>query len=215
MPTRSPTDRLIDGYKAFHAEYYQHRPELFEKLSTGQAPQVMVIACSDSRVDPAILLGTQPGEIFVVRNVANIVPPYAPSDMLHGTSAALEFAVRDLGVKEIVILGHSGCGGIRGLVHTVTKEPLPREFIGPWMQAVRPACDVLAGHSHAHGDADPDLSAVERAAIRVSLGHLRTFPWIKERVERGDLGLHGWWFDLATGDLMACQPETGAFAPVG
>ncbi len=108
-----PIDRLIAGFRAFRARHYEARPELMRELVTvGQSPAVMMIACSDSRLDPALLLGTEPGELFIVRNVANLVPPYGPDDGLHGTSAALEFAVRDLGVQHIIVLGHSGCGGI-------------------------------------------------------------------------------------------------------
>ena len=188
--------RLITGYRGFRARYYEQRPDRMRSLvEQGQSPDVLLIACADSRVDPAILFDSEPGDLFVVRNVANLVPPYAPDDEPHGTSAAMEFAVRDLGVRHIIILGHSACGGIQALRATAAGEQLPRDFIAPWMQIAAAACPC-----DVEGNV-PDQETVEHGAIRVSLDNLMTFPWILEKVEAGQLDLHGWWVDLRAGRL--------------
>ncbi len=203
MPNVSAIDRLQAGFKGFRAQYYDQRPELFEALKAGQHPAVLMIACSDSRIDPAVLTRSEPGELFVVRNVANIVPPYQPDENYHGTSAAMEFAVRDLGVKHIVLLGHSQCGGIRGLVSGLANKPSPREFIGPWVSIVEAACD----HGHSDGGSTEDLKDVEQGAIRVSLNNLQTYPWVKEKIDAGTLDTHGWWFDLDAGKLWQVKAD--------
>ncbi|MEK9706242.1 MAG: carbonic anhydrase [Alphaproteobacteria bacterium] len=191
-----PIDRLIAGFRGFRARYYEQRPERMQELAReGQSPEVMLIACSDSRVDPALLLGSEPGELFIVRNVANLVPPYGPDNGHHGTSAALEFAVRDLQVKHIVILGHSMCGGVKALRAAMSGEPPSREFIAPWMEIAAEACPCGAD-----GEV-PEQSKVERDGIRISLRNLLTFPWIADKVSSGELGLHGWWIDL---DAVRC-----------
>jgi carbonic anhydrase len=188
-------DLLVSGFKVFKARYYEHRPELYENLRTqGQTPEVMVVACSDSRVDPAILLGSEPGELFVIRNVANLIPPYQPDGKLHGTSAALEFGIRDLKVKHLLVLGHSGCGGIQALRRCGAGDPLSeREFIGPWVSLGMRACEIVPS--------DPDGSKTEQAAIEISLENIATFPWVAEGIKAGTLSVHGWWFDLQKGAL--------------
>jgi len=197
-----PIDRLIAGFRGFRARYYEQRPERMQELAReGQSPEVMLIACSDSRVDPALLLGSEPGELFIVRNVANLVPPYGPDNGHHGTSAALEFAVRDLQVKHIVILGHSMCGGVQALRAAMSGEPPSREFIAPWMEIAAAACPCGADGKV------PEQSKVERDGIRISLRNLLTFPWIADKVSSGELGLHGWWIDLDGGRLCAVQPQ--------
>jgi carbonic anhydrase len=213
VPASAPIDRLFAGFKAFRSRYYEHRPELFESLKTCQTPRVMVIGCADSRVDPAILTQSEPGELFVVRNVANIVPPYEPDDRHHGTSAALEFAVRDLGVGDIVVLGHSQCGGIQALAHGFGEPTSERDFIGPWISVVRSACARAHGGTET-SDAATDLADVEQAAIGVSLDNLMTYPWIRTRVvDDGNLSLHGWWFDLHAGSLWTLDPDSQRFLP--
>ncbi len=195
-------EALVAGFRAFRARYYEQRPERMHELSTrGQSPAVMVIACSDSRVDPALLLGAEPGDLFTVRNVANLVPPYAPASSYHGTSAALEFAVRDLEVEHIVILGHSACGGIEALRASVSGAPAEREFIAPWMEIAAAACGC------GDGDNVPDQRSVEHEGIRISLNNLRSFPWVAEREDAGQLALHGWWIDLAQGRLCRIEPD--------
>lgn len=197
---------LIDGYREFRAEVWPERRALFERLAArGQRPHTMVIACSDSRVDPGMIFGAGPGELFVVRNVANLVPPYEPDAAYHGTSAALEFAVTVLKVADLIVLGHGMCGGIRALL-----EPsfAPGDFVGPWMSIVRAARDrVLACTS-----VDQAQTACEREAVRLSLGNLRGFPWIAARVAEGQLRLHGATFDIRFGVLEILQPD-GHFTP--
>ena len=197
-------NRFIGGFKAFRARYFEQRPELFETLvSAGQKPKVLVVACSDSRVDPAILFGAEPGELFVIRNVANLIPPYEPDGRRHGTSAALEYAVRDLEVEHIVVLGHSCCGGIAALQESL-REPLShREFIAPWV-------GVATGHDDGHRHED-DIRDLERGAVRVSLANLRTFPWVVEREAQGLLAVHGWWFDMESGTLWGLDESDGTF----
>ena len=187
-----PIDRLIAGFKAFRETYYEAKPDFYRDLvAKGQSPDVMVIACSDSRVNPSIIAKAEPGELFIVRNVANLVPPYEPDGQYHGTSAALEFAVRDLKVEHIIILGHSHCGGIQCLCDG-HENGGDREFIDRWVSIVGQARDDSL-------EGEAQYRHVERQAVKVSLGNLLTFPWVKSRVEDGSLKLHGWWFDLEAG----------------
>lgn len=186
--------KLIDGFKSFRQEYYIDQPDIYKDLvEKGQHPEVMVIACSDSRVNPSIITQANPGEIFVVRNVANLVPNYR-TDHNCATSACIEFAVRDLGVKHIVVLGHSECGGIKRLCEHKGIGP-ERDFIDGWVSIAETAgaTDLEGLEKFRH---------VERAAITVSLENLVTFPWLKRRVKEGNLELHGWFFDLETGNLL-------------
>ena len=200
-------DELIDGYRRFRATAWPERRRLFEHLATrGQRPQLMVIACADSRVDPAMIFDAEPGDIFVVRNVANLVPPYAPNGSCHGTSAALEFGVLWLGVSHLVILGHGQCGGIRALLE---GEPTPLgDFFAPWIATAARARDRVLACS----PADPQLAG-EHAGIAVSLENVLTFPWIAERVADGRLRLHGAHFDVSTG-VLAVRQADGSFVPV-
>lgn len=198
-------ERLIAGFRGFRARYYEQRPERMQQLSAmGQSPDVLVIACSDSRVDPALLLGSEPGELFMVRNLANLVPEYGPDARTHGTSAAIEFAVRDLKVRHIVVLGHSACGGIQALRAAVGGAPEKREFMAPWMDIAAEAC--LCGRD----GGIPDQPTVEQDSIRISLRNMRTFPWIDERLRDGSLVLHGWWVNLVDGQLVAISEDGGA-----
>lgn len=204
--------KFIAGFKRFQENYFGGDQELYGRLREGQNPGAMVIACSDSRVDPAILMDCEPGDLFVVRNVANLVPPYEVGGGLHGVSAALEFGVRTLEVEHLIILGHSSCGGIHALMHGVPRGERP-EFIANWVNiSARARERVLA----AFPDAAPQEQshACEEASILVSLENLLTFPWIRERVQQGKLILHGWHFDLKTGKVMAYNPELGHFEPL-
>ena len=201
MPIRA----LIAGFKGFRAlNYEKQHGALFAKLvKEGQHPRILLIACSDSRVDPAILFNASPGELFVVRVVGALVPPYAPNKDYHGVSAALEYAVRDLEVDHIVVLGHAHCGGIAALNAMGHGEELDREFIGPWVSMAKEATASLPEDSPPHRH--------EQATVRHSIANLRTFPWIRERVGDGRLQLHAWWFDLDGGHLMTDEPGSGDF----
>ncbi|WP_142848577.1 carbonic anhydrase [Telmatospirillum sp. J64-1] len=201
-----PLKRLVAGARAFQAVYYQQRPERIRSLiQSGQRPEVMVIACSDSRVDPAILMNVEPGELFVVRNVANLVPPYQPDGSYHGTSAALEFGVRDLKVRHVIVLGHSRCGGINALVNNMEAVSRERDFIAPWMSILRDGCtECTDGHNR----------LAEMKGIRISMDNLLTFPWLAEMVEEGKISLHGWYWELDEGMLWGYDRFTEEFTPL-
>ena len=207
--------RLISGMRAFRTTYYEQRPEPLRRLvAAGQSPAVLVIACSDSRVDPAIITNAEPGDLFVVRNVANLVPPYVADGTARGTSSAIEFAVRDLGVRHIIVLGHSRCGGIQALIDHTGGKALGRDFIAPWVSMVaHTAAQVPRGPEFS---ADPERRArqIGQRAILASLENLHEFPWIEERVKAGTLDLRGWWFDLEHGELWAATVDEKDFAKV-
>ena len=203
--------KLIDGFHRFRAKHFERDGTPFKQLvREGQSPKVMVVACCDSRVDPAIITDCDPGDLFVVRNVANLVPPYETSGHYHGTSAALEFAVRFLAVRHVVVLGHARCGGIRALVQGVDGGDDRSQFIQPWMEIAAGA--RLKATSGISSQASTDIKrACEQAAIEVSLNNLLTFPWIRRRVESRQLWLHGWYFDMDHGELLHYNPEDGRF----
>ena len=203
-------DRLVAGYQAFISVRFEEERARYRELArSGQAPTVLVIACCDSRAAPETIFATRPGELFVVRNVANLVPPYAPDGEYHGTSAALEFAVRVLGVKDIVLMGHGRCGGIRAALGPSANELSPGDFLAKWISLLGPATATLAGAS-LMTEAERQ-TALERISIRYSLDNLRTFPFVAELERRGELSLHGAWFDIGTGELWVMDSETGDF----
>jgi carbonic anhydrase len=201
--------RLTEGYRAFLDERFPREKNRFEALAEkGQSPEVMVIGCCDSRVSPEVIFDASPGELFVVRNVANLVPPFETGGDYHGTSAALEFAVQALRVKHIVVLGHARCGGIRAFADD--KAPLsPGDFIGGWMNLIAPAAERIG--PRADTDFSDYLARLELAAIENSLNNLMTFPCVRILVERGKLQLHGAFFGVASGVLMVRDPETGEY----
>jgi len=198
--------KLIDGYRRFHDNYFvTDEQQLFAELSQGQKPSTLVIACSDSRVDPAIVLDCKPGDLFVVRNVANLVPPYEKGGGYHGVSAALEFGVCALEVQHIIVLGHRQCGGIKALFEGI-PEGMEGEFIKPWVGMAKRAADRVNAE-HGHETADDKLCACEMAGIVVSLENLQTFPFIRSRVEQGLIKLHGWYFDIINGEMKAYDAD--------
>lgn len=192
--------RLMDGYSNFRAGRYSEEADRYKKLGEGlQKPTVMIIACCDLRAAPETIFDAGPGEIFVMRNVANLVPPYAPDGKHHATSAAIEFAIIGLGVKHVVVMGHGRCGGIRAVVDG--SDPLSAgDFIGKWMSDVK---DVAVAVRHDHdADVGHDLqTAVEHASVEHSLANLRTFPWLRMKENKRELTVHGAWFDIALGEL--------------
>jgi carbonic anhydrase len=214
-PAAPAIDSLIAGIRAFRANYYEQRPERLRPLvEGGQSPAVLVIACSDSRIDPALLTNAEPGDLFVVRNVANLVPPYVADGTARGTSAAIEFAVRDLGVKHVIVLGHSRCGGIQALIDHNGGKPLGRDFIAPWVNMVAHICAHVPRGPEFSQSPERRARQIEQRAILASLKNLHEFPWIAERVEAGLLDVRGWWFDLEHGELWAATVADKAFAKV-
>jgi carbonic anhydrase len=197
LQQKAGMNELIEGYKRFKTSTWRVARDLFERLAEGQSPRTLVITCCDSRVDPQMIFDAAPGEMFTIRNVANLVPPYHPDSEYHGTSAALEFAVRFLKVERIVVMGHGQCGGISALLGDGTPST---DFIGAWMQIAQPIRDeVLA---KAGGDKAKAQFLGEQGAVHVSLQNLMTFPWVRERVEAGELKLFGCHFAIATGELL-------------
>src|SRR6478752_1358605 len=199
--------QLIDGYRAFLIGRLRHEQDRYRDLAkSGQSPQVMVIGCCDSRVSPEVIFDARPGELFVVRNVANIVPPYEPDGRAHGVSAALEFGVAALKVKHIVVLGHAHCGGVKAFAEDA--EPLsPGDFIGRWMSLMAPAAEKVGPRgSRSH---EEYLAQMEKASIVNTLDNLLTFPRIRTLVERGAIVLHGAYFGVASGELSVLDKETG------
>lgn len=210
--------RLVEGYEAFLGARFKAEHERYRILAEmGQKPRTMVIGCCDSRVSPEVIFDAGPGELFVVRNVANLVPPYAPNDDYHGTSAALEFAVMALRVEHIVVLGHGQCGGVRAYAENERDpymRPLsPGDFIGKWIRLIQPAYERLGPPGAA--EIGEYLETLGHESIRQSLANLRTFPCVRTLEERGMLALHGAFFSVMDGQLLTLDPGSGAFAPVG
>jgi carbonic anhydrase len=204
-------DRLIEGFRNFRQTLWPENRALFRALANrGQAPRVMVIACGDSRVDPQLIFSAAPGEIFTVRNVANLVPPYEPNSDYHGTSAAVEFAVRVLQVADIVVLGHADCGGVR----TLLRGPNPMatsDFVDSWMRIAAPARERAMAKAGADTGATQHLCELE--TVKVSLENLATFPWVRERMAAGKLALNGCYFGIESGQLLRLD-DKGEFKPV-
>jgi carbonic anhydrase len=210
-------ERLADGYRTFRGGRFAAERSRYETLAqTGQRPQIMLVGCVDSRVSPEVIFDAAPGELLVVRNVANIVPPYEPHrDSQHGTSAALEFGVQALRVKHIVVLGHAHCGGIAAFANE--QEPLsPGDFIGRWMSQIAPAAARLGPRPRGEGveEGEAWLRRLEFASVELSLQNLMTFPCIRILVERGKLQLHGAYFGIAAGRLLVRDPASARFEPI-
>lgn len=206
-------DKLIAGFRQFRKRYYEDEPELYQQLVyKGQSPKALVIACCDSRVHPAQVMDTDPGDIFVVRNVANIVPPCQEDGKSHGTSAAIEFAVKLLGVKHIIIFGHGQCGGVRSLMEG-KHQGHKHGFIDSWMDIVAPAREKVL-KEHRNATFDDQCKACEQAVIEISVNNLMTFPWISDMVSKNNLFVHGWYFDIEQGELYA-RTANGDFRPLG
>jgi carbonic anhydrase len=206
---------LLEGYRRFRTGAYQEQRRRYDALVDGQSPGVLVISCCDSRVDPSRIFDTDPGQIFVVRNVANLVPPNEPDQGWHSTSAAIEYAVTQLKVHHIVVLGHARCGGIKASLEGTFNDAAPGEggYIDRWMGLIAPARDTIRAAAKLSPDIDA-CSALELAAIRLSIDNLRTFPFVAEAEAAGNLVLQGALFDIAEGVLRVLNQGSGKFEPV-
>jgi len=202
--------KFIAGFERFQAKYFREERSLFLQLRQSQHPRALVISCCDSRVDPALLTGADPGDIFVVRNVANLVPPYLHEAEAPGIRSALEFAVKILEVEHIIVLGHSSCGGINALMKGEGITEKHYEFIGSWVSIAKRARERVLRELPQKSPA-LQARACEQAAILISLDNLLSFPWIRERVDQNKLAIHGWYFDIDNGGLLAYSAETATF----
>lgn len=195
-------NKILDGYQAFRDKYAHGDKSIMNYLSHyGQQPEIMVVACCDSRVDPALILQCDPGDLFVVRNVANIVPPYEIDDSHHGTSAALEFGVCFLKVQHLILLGHSQCGGIQALLSN--HDASHNDFITNWVSLIKPQ----VAHQH-------DVDECAKSALKQSYQNCLTFPWIKENINNGSLDIHLWFFDIKSGEIETYSEHSSEYLPL-
>lgn len=207
------TDKLVEGYRRFKEGYCKDHQELLNNLAeVGQSPKIALVSCCDSRVEPTIIMDCDPGDLFVIRNVANLVPPCEVSDHHHGTSAALEFAVTGLEVESIIILGHTKCGGIKALMDADENQK-EKTFIANWMKQLSPIKQEIINNDK-FVSPEHRYHACEKRGIMQSISNLMTFPWVKARVEAGSLQLHGWYYDLNSAELYAFNPDIGDFAKI-
>jgi carbonic anhydrase len=207
-------NQLIEGYRRFREKDWPRERERWAELAEGQSPQVMILACADSRSDPAQIFDARPGEMFVVRNIAALAPPYETSQGYHGVSSALEFAVTQLKVGEILVMGHGMCGGCAAALTGQFDDVPPGEghFIGDWVRMLEPTRDQVRSR---HQKLDrPAFLDMEHEAVKVSLANLRTFPWIAEREKAGELKIHGAHFSISEGRLYVLDEAEGTFRPV-
>ncbi|MBA9082833.1 MULTISPECIES: carbonic anhydrase [Bartonella] len=206
-------ERLLNGYRSFMTNHFSQQAARYRQLAEeGQRPEILMIACCDSRAAPETIFDASPGEIFVVRNVANFVPPFSPGDQYDATAAAIEFAVQSLKVKHVVILGHGRCGGINIVLGEVYKPLSSNNCMGLWMDLL-----VSVGKGACCRESMTETerqAALEHFSIRYSLKNLETFPWLKERKDQGLLTVHGAWFDISNGELWSLEQETGRFMRV-
>ncbi len=201
-------EKFLVGYRQFRETYFRENQAFIKELmSKGQTPKALMIACSDSRIDPSLKFGVEPGEMFIVRNVANLVPPFDPDGHAHGTSAALEFAVRGLQIENVIVMGHARCGGIQALMNA----PQGGDFLAAWLQIALPARERAIKASPVPAVAQ---RCCEQEAVRLSLQNLLTVPWVKDAVDAGKLTTHGWYFDLETATLSILNNTTDVFEPV-
>jgi carbonic anhydrase len=208
-------DTLLEGYQKFREHYYDASNAHFEELIRwGQRPKILMIACSDSRVDPALVLNSQPGDLFMIRNVANLIPPFEDDQAYHGTSAALEFGICVLGIQHVILFGHTQCGGIQSLFSpSLPQETQHKKFVTKWMELARPAHQAVLEH-HAHESLEEKVTLCGQYSLVHSLQNLMTFPWISEKVQNKSLTLHAWNFDLSQGRLEAFDAQENCFKPL-
>jgi carbonic anhydrase len=204
-------ESLTDRYRRFRHRHFAPNADQYEELATyGQNPETMIISCSDSRVDPETIFSAMPGELFILRNIANLVPPYETGGMYHGVSSAIEFAVLNLRIKHLIVLGHSGCGGIKAALDQSAAIQTDAQFISRWMSMLDEArLSVLASHQNSPQAAKQD--ALEKEGIKQAIANLRTFPFVRDDEDKGKLALHGAHFDIKTGTLSVLNHSRGDF----
>ncbi|HET9068837.1 MAG TPA: carbonic anhydrase [Amaricoccus sp.] len=207
---------LVDRYRAWQERRTpKDVARLTDAATHAQNPKAMIIACCDSRVLISEIFGDEPGDFFILRNIANLVPPHEPDGRSHGTSSAIEYAVIALGIEHLIVMGHYGCGGVRGchdmLAGLAPELDTPTSFVGTWLHLLKPGFDALAGRGLTY---EERISALEREAVLVSLANLMTFPFVADAVRSGKLELHGLWKDIRDGSLEALDGSTGTFAPL-
>lgn len=207
----SDVNIFLKGFRRFQHHYFDRNPELFDRLITeGQRPRALVVACCDSRCDPGVLTDSAPGDMFVVRNVANLVPPHIQAASYAGTTSAIAFAICNLGVEHVIVMGHARCGGIRALMENKSPDCDEEQLIAKWLgiaaDARQQVLKELPGKSQ-----EIQTRACEQASILKSLENLMSYPWISRRVNEGKLALHGWYFDMERGELLQYRPATGRF----
>ncbi|WP_336287546.1 MULTISPECIES: carbonic anhydrase [unclassified Bartonella] len=206
-------EKLLSGYQSFIKNHFSYKTVEYQQLAVkGQKPEILVISCCDSRAIPETIFNAKPGEIFVLRNVANLVPPFSPDHQYHATSAAIEYAVQLLKVKHIVVLGHAYCGGVSTALQGACKSLSSDDFIGQWINLLAPAAQIVVSNKSL--TIPEQQMALEQLSIRHSLQNLETFPWIKARKDQGVLMLHGAWFDILSGELWNMELETGNFVRI-
>lgn len=207
-------EKLADRYRRFHHRHFLPKAEEYEELAAyGQSPEAMVISCSDSRVDPETIFSAMPGELFVVRNVANLVPPYETGGKFHGVSSAIEFAILNLRIKHMIVMGHSGCGGVKAALDQSAAKQTDAQFISRWMSMLDDArLKVLAAHQSS--PQHEKQAALEKEGVKTSIKHLRTFPFVAEAENKGRLAMHGAYFDIASGTLSVLNHSRGEFFPL-
>jgi carbonic anhydrase len=208
-------DELVSRYRAWQERRTPEDLATLAAAAKGQSPKAMIITCCDSRVLVSDIFGNAPGDFFIHRNIANLVPPHEPDGRSHGTSAAIEYAVIALGIEHLIVMGHHGCGGVRGchdmLAGLAPSLDTPTSFVGTWLKILKPGFDTLAGRGL---DYEARIAALEREAVLVSLRNLMSFPFIAETVASGRLQLHGAWKDIRDGGLEVYDPAADAFAPL-
>ena len=202
-------EKMAAGHRRFQETRFEDQRELFECLDRQQNPQTLVVSCYDSRVNPALITDADPGDLLLVRNVANLIPPYTPDEGHHGTSAALELAIMELQVAHLVVMGHSNCGGVRALIDFEVAGKKEGVFVPQWMSIAREACHgLIVGQDEITREM---ARMVEQRVVRISLSNLLSFPFVQTRVKDGLLSLHGWWFEIGTGRLYAFDQNDESF----
>jgi carbonic anhydrase len=203
---------LLAGYKRFREGTYVQNQERFESLANAQSPKAAIVCCCDSRADPSMILDVNPGELFVIRNVANLVPPYEVDGAYHGTSAALEFAVEGLHIKDIIVMGHARCGGIHALYENAPKGH-KKGFVGQWMN-IATELALFIRRQYAHETPEKQRDRLERESVLASIDRLKTFPFVEAALKEGRLRLHAWFFDIGNGILLEYDEKAEDYRPV-